>query len=322
MSKNKAPGLDGFSAAIFHSAWPIIGDNVCEAVLEFFHHGKLLKEVNSTIITLVPKRKNPSCMGDYRAISCYNIIYKCITKILANKMIPGLEEVISSNQGPFIPGRGIAENILLAQEVVGDYHKEKGKARCTFKVDLMKAYDSLSWEYILHYLHCFGAPFRYIAWIRECITSPSFSIALNGTLVGYFKGRKGLRQGDPISPYLFVLTMKGLSLLLEEAASKSLFSYHPKCSVIKLSHLCFADNLLIFFAATLASVQCCIGAFVEFEALSGLKANPSKSLVFLAGVTPTAKQNLFELLHMPEKGPSCKILGRPSHLQKALCCRL
>jgi hypothetical protein len=116
--------------------------------------------------------------------------------------------------------------------------------------------------------------------------------------------------------------MKGLSLLLEEAASKSLFSYHPKCSVIKLSHLCFADNLLIFFAATLASVQCCIGAFVEFEALSGLKANPSKSLVFLAGVTPTAKQNLFELLHMPEKGPSCKILGRPSHLQKALCCRL
>jgi hypothetical protein len=166
---------------------------VCEAVLKFFHHCKLLKEVNSTIITLVPKRKNPSCMGDYRAISCCNIIYKCITKILANRMIPGLEEVISSNQGPFIPGRGIAENILLAQEVVSDYHKEKGKARCTLKVDLMKAYDSLSWEYILHYLHCFGAPSRYIAWIRECITSPSFSIALNGTLVS------GLRQKDHIS---------------------------------------------------------------------------------------------------------------------------
>jgi hypothetical protein len=179
----------GFLLLSFIQPGLFIGDNVCEAVLEFFHHGKLLKEVNSTIITLVPKRKNPSCMGDYRAISCCNIIYKCITKILANRMIPGLEEVISSNQGPFIPGRGIAENILLAQEVVSDYHKEKGKARCTLKVDLMKAYDSLSGEYILHYLHRFGAPSRYIAWIRECITSPRFSIALNGTLVGYFKGK-------------------------------------------------------------------------------------------------------------------------------------
>jgi hypothetical protein len=83
----------GFSAAFFHSAWPIISDNVCEAVLEFIHHGKLLKEVNSIIITLVPKRKNPSSMGDYQPISCCNIIYKCIIKILANKMIPGLEEV-------------------------------------------------------------------------------------------------------------------------------------------------------------------------------------------------------------------------------------
>jgi len=210
-------------------------------------------------------------------------------------MIPGLEEVNSSNQVAFIPGKGIAENILLAQEVVSDYHKEKGKARCTLKVDLMKAYDSFNLENILHYLHCFGAPSRYIAWIWECITSPSFSIALNGTLVG------GLRQRDPISPYLFVLVMEGLSLLLEEAASNSLFSYHPKCSVIKLSHLCFADDLLIFSAATLASARCCIGALAEFEALLGLKANPSKSSVFLAGVTFAAKQNLFELLHIPER---------------------
>jgi len=232
-------------------------------------------------------------------------------QILANKMIPGFEEVISSNQDAFIPGRGIAENILLAQEAVSDYHKEKGKARCTLKVDLMKAYDSLSWEYILHCFHCFGAPSRYIAWIRECITRPSFSIALNGTLVGYFKGRKCLRQGDPISPYMFVLAMEGLSLLLEEAASNSLLSYHPKCSVIKLTYLCFANDLLIFSTATLASIRCCIGALAEFEALSGLKANPSKSLVFLARVTPAAKHNLFELLHMLKRVLPMRYLGVP-----------
>lgn len=87
--------------------------------------------------------------------------------------------------------------------------------------------------------------------------------------------------------------MEGLSLLLEEASvSNSLFSYHPKCSLIKLTHLCFADDLLIISAATLASVQCVLGALVDFEALSGLKANPSKSSVFIAGVSITDKQNL------------------------------
>jgi hypothetical protein len=227
-------------------------------------------------------------------------------------MIPRLEEVISSNQGEFFPSRGIAENVLLAQEAVSDYHKEKGKARCTLKVDLMKAYDFLSCVCILHCLQCFGAPPRYIAWIWECINSPSFSIALNGTLVGYFKGRKGLRQGDPIFPYLFVLAMEGLSLLLEEASvSNSLFSYHLKCNLIKLTHLCFADDLLIFSAATLASVQCVLGALVDIEALSGLKANPSKSSVFIAGVSTTDKQNLFELLHMPKGVISVRYLGVP-----------
>jgi hypothetical protein len=214
LDKNKAPGPDGFSAGFFRRDWPVVGAKVCEAIMEFFDSGKLLKEVNATILTLVLKKKNRSSIGDYRPISCCNLVCKCITKILANSLISGLEDVISSNQGAFTPKRSIAENILLAQELVCNYQKEKGNPRCSLKVDLMKAYDSLRWDYILHCLSCFGAPLKYVAWIRECITSPSYSIALNGSLVGYFQGRKGLRKGDPMSPYLFVLAMEGLSLLL------------------------------------------------------------------------------------------------------------
>jgi hypothetical protein len=114
----------------------------------------------------------------------------------------------------------------------------------------MKAYDSKSWDFILHCLSCFGAPFQYVNWIRECISSPSYSISLNGSLV---HGKKGLRQGDPISPYLFVLTMEILSLLLEENTyGNPSFDFHSKCANLKLNHLCFADDLLIFLAATRA----------------------------------------------------------------------
>jgi len=118
-----------------------------------------------------------------------------LQRFLANRMILRLEEVISSNQGAFIPKRGIVENILLAQEVVCDYHKEKGAPQCTLKINLMKAYDSLDWKYILYCLKCFGAPAKYITWIRACITSPSFTIGLKPLWWGIFQEGRGLDKG-------------------------------------------------------------------------------------------------------------------------------
>jgi hypothetical protein len=163
--------LQGFSIRL----WPIICDGVTEAVLEFFSSGILLKEVNSTIITLVPKKRNPSVMGDYMPISYCNLIYKTITKILANRLLLGLPDIISNNQGAFIPKRSIAENILLAQEIVHDYHKSKGTSRCALKIDLMKAYDAVSWDFILHCLVCFGAPKKYFLGLKLVSLAPLFS---------------------------------------------------------------------------------------------------------------------------------------------------
>jgi hypothetical protein len=193
MPANKSPGPDGFSAEFFKASWSIVGEDMIAAIKGFFVSGLLLKEVNATILTLVPKKVNPSAMGDFRPIACCNVIYKCITKIISNRMLPLLSDLVSMNQSAFIPSRSISENVLLAQEIVRNYHKDKGAPRCTLKIDLMKAYDSVNWEFMIYCLHCFGFPKKFLSWIRECVTSPRFSICLNGTLVGYFEGEKGLR---------------------------------------------------------------------------------------------------------------------------------
>ena len=101
--------------------------------------------MNSTILSLVLKKVNPFTMGDFRPIACCNVVYKCITKIISNGMLLLLSDLVSLNQLAFIPSRSISENVLLAQEIVRNYHKEKGNPCCTLKIDLMKVYDVVNW---------------------------------------------------------------------------------------------------------------------------------------------------------------------------------
>ncbi|GJQ97557.1 polypyrimidine tract-binding protein homolog 2 isoform X1 [Tanacetum coccineum] len=108
----------------------------------------------------------------------------------------------------FIPGRSIADNILLTQELMHNYHLDRGPPRCAFKVDIQKAYDTVDWAFLKSVLMGFGFHERMIAWIMECVSSTSYSICINGNLHGYFQGKRGLRQGDPLSPYLFTLVME------------------------------------------------------------------------------------------------------------------
>jgi hypothetical protein len=165
---------------------------------------------------------------------------------------------------------------------------------------LIKGY---TWDFLLCGLACFGFPEQYIGWIRECFSTRRFSIALNGTLVGYFESQKGLRQWDPISPYLYVLVMEVLARLIEEAAeSGNEFQYHPRCAGVKLNHLCFADDALLFSKVSLQSIEKVnLASFTRlFWSVWGLRANPMKNTLFCDRVSSRIQEQLLNCLNLKE----------------------
>ncbi|XP_010519158.1 PREDICTED: uncharacterized protein LOC104798680 [Tarenaya hassleriana] len=256
-----------------------------ERVKEFFRTSKLLRELNATIITLVPKIPEAAQLGDFRPISCCNFLYKLISKILANRLKLVLPWVISGNQVAFQRGRNMMDHIMLASELIQDYHKACAEPSAMFKMDIKKAFDTISWDFILDILKGLALPPVFIGWIRACISSPSFSVAINGELAGFFPGKRGLRQGDPISPYLFILSMEALSRSLDKAMQLGSLAHHPRCGSPLISHLVFADDLMVFVKGELASIVEVKRLLSEFGCYSGLTLNPEKSELFLGGMT-------------------------------------
>ncbi|KAK4383971.1 putative ribonuclease H protein [Sesamum angolense] len=187
IAEDKAPGPDGYSSGFYKAAWPVIGEEVVKAIVEFFITGQLLRQVNTTILALIPKR----------------------LRIV-------LDKLISPSQNAFVPGRSIGDNIHLAQELFTGYNRQGLPKRYALKDDLRKAYDTVEWDFLSAVLQLFGFTGTFIGWIEVCVTTPMFSVCINGNPHGFFKGSRGLRQRDPMSPFLFVLIMEVLQLMLQQ----------------------------------------------------------------------------------------------------------
>ncbi|GJT66824.1 sodium/hydrogen exchanger 6, partial [Tanacetum coccineum] len=238
MGDDKAPGPDGFKA------WDVVGGDITCAIRDFFSIGKLLKKLNHTIISLIPKVTTPARINDYRPISCCNVLYKCISKLIANRVKEGLGDIVSINQSAFVPGRRISDNILLTQELMRNYHRRRGPPRCAFKVDIQKAFDTMDWNFLETILVGFGF-------------HPNM-------------GKRGLRQGDPLPPYLFTLVKEILTLLLQSRVQNSEeFQYHHLCNKQRIINLCFADDLFLFAHGHPSSVSVIMDALEEFKCFAG-----------------------------------------------------
>lgn len=165
------------------------------AVKEFFVSGIILTQLYATNLVLIPKIPNAKKMADFRPISCLNTIYKVISKLLSKRLNSILQLVISHSQNAFIPGQLLTENVLLATEIVHGYNKRNVERSAMLKVDLKKAFDSVRWDFIIATLKGLSISDVFINWITQCITTPSFSILVNGHSCGYFKSNQGCDKG-------------------------------------------------------------------------------------------------------------------------------
>ncbi|KAL2252837.1 UNVERIFIED_CONTAM: Transposon TX1 uncharacterized protein [Sesamum indicum] len=244
IAEDKASGPDGYSSGFYKAAWPVVGADVTRAVLDFFSTGRLLKQVNFTLLALIPK-------------------------------------------AAFIPGRSIGDNIMLAQEVFMGYNQARLPSRCALKVDIRKAYDTVEWDFLVATLQLFGFP-------------PTFTRA------------RGLRQGDPLSPFLFVLVMEVLHIDYMQLIEQDMqFKYHWKCEPARVFQLGFADDLLLFCRADLDSVRVLKVGLDRFAEWSGLRLNIQKSHIIISRSAQERKDQLLPILEFQEGHLPMRYLGLP-----------
>jgi hypothetical protein len=310
---DKAPGPDGFSMAFFQDCWEVIKEDVMAVFEEFYTRGKFVKCINSTFISLIPKIQGAKEVKDFRPISLVGGVYKIISKVLANRMRRVMDKIISKPQNAFVKGRQILDSVLIANECLDSRIKsEEPGVLC--KLDMEKAYDHVDWSFLMYLLRRCGFGEKWCSWIQHCITSVRFSVLVNGIPSGFFGSSRGVRQGDPLSSFLFVLVMEAFSRMLGAFNDRGLISGFSVGSReqdrVTISHLLFADDTLVFCGANASQIRHLGALLVCFEAAAGLKVNLSKSVLVPVGLVENVGQ-LAGLLGCGYGEVPLKYLGLP-----------
>ena len=278
----KAPGPDGIPALVPQKCWNIMGPTITQATLGFLKSGFILKELNNTFITLIPKCQSPEMVGDFRPINLCNIAYKVASKILANRLKSIMEDIITPYQNAFIKGWLISDNLIIAHELLHTIKtKKKGRARfVAIKVDLSKAYDRLSWNFLEAVLQKMGFSQLWINSIMQCVSIVTYRILINGAPTENIKPTRGIRQGDLLSTYLFIICANILSCMLLDIENKGLIQgIDLRKGEMRMSHLFFADDILLFMKLNKQTLEKLKEVLENFCKMSRQKINDSKSIM-------------------------------------------
>lgn len=212
LSGESASVPDGFTGTFYQVCWDIIGIDIHNMVLHFFGGAPLPKSITHTNLVLLPKKPMVQTFSDLRPIGLSNFINKVMSRVLRDRLEKFLPSLISSNQSGFVKGRSIFENILLTREIVTDIRLRSKPANVVIKLDMAKAYDKVSWKYLLRVLRKMGFAEHFIIMIWNLLSNNFYSILVNG----FFHSTRGVKQGDPLSLALFILSAEVLSRSLNK----------------------------------------------------------------------------------------------------------
>ncbi|GJT88668.1 RNA-directed DNA polymerase, eukaryota [Tanacetum coccineum] len=275
---DKSPGPDGFSFYFYRHFWSMIEDDVFGAVEYFFINGDIPNGCNSNFIALIPKIIDANMVKDFRPISLIGSLYKIIAKLLANRLVGVLSNLINEVQSAFVADRQILDGPFILNEVL-QWCRKKRKHALIFKVDFEKAYDSVRWDFLDDVLDKFGFGVKWRNWIQSCLRSSRGSILINGSPTKEFQFFRGLKQGDPLSPFLFILVMESLHISFQRVVDAGLFNGINLSSTVNLSHLFYADDAIFIGQWNELNIDTLVRVLECFFRASGLRINMSKSKI-------------------------------------------
>jgi hypothetical protein len=317
MKSLAAPGPDGLPALFYQNYWDIIGKDVTYMILEVLNNQGDPSQLNHTHICLIPKGNNPKNPSEFRPISLCNVSLKIITKTIANRIKNILPDVISQNQSAFIHGRLITDNTLIASDIFHYLqHTKRKNGYVGIKTDMAKSYDRVEWDFLETTLRIMGFPMDMVQTIMKCVTTVTFSILINGQPSPSFQPQRGLRQGDPLSPYLFIICADVLSGLISRAQSNlSIHGVKIAPRAPEISHLLFADDSLFFCRANIEEITTLNSLITKYQNASGQMVNLGKSeMIFSKGTDNGTREAIQQVLHIPIKDHFSKYLGMPTFI--------
>ncbi|XP_058211464.1 uncharacterized protein LOC131323632 [Rhododendron vialii] len=310
-SNIKAPGPNGFNFSFVKKGWDFMKNLVLLFFSKFHANGKLTKGINSTFVSLIPKVDCPLIFKDFRPISMVGCVYKLMSKVLANRIKAHLPLVIGESQAAFIGGKQILDGVLVANEVIHSW-KTRNIGGLILKIDFERAYDCVNWEFLLDLLSKLGFRVNWCRWIKECCSSVSMSVLINGSASKEFTTQKGLRQGDPLSPFLFNIVVEALNIMLERARARNIIKrVKVGANGVVVSHLQFANDTILFCnndREELANIKRILRCF---QLMSGLKINFSKSSLCGVNIPQVDVSSLAQVMGCKIESLPIKYLGLP-----------
>ncbi|WMV38581.1 hypothetical protein MTR67_031966 [Solanum verrucosum] len=280
---DKALGPDDFTMCFFKECWEIIKDDVMQTIHNFHQNEVFERSLNATFVALIPKKHGAEELKDFRPISLIGGMYKIIAKLITDRMKTVMGRLINEHQMAFLKDRQIMDASLLSNELVDSRVKQKIPG-ILCKLDIEKTYDHVNWNYLFKVLSDMGFGRKWVNWIKFCVSTVKFSIIINGSPEGFFQSQRGLRQGDPMSPFLFLLAMEGLNYMVRKANElgwiRGFGAYTNIVNNMEITHLLYADDSLVFCGAEVSQIRHLRAILTIFEAISGLHVNWQKSSLF------------------------------------------